>query len=322
MTTQLPCRERLNQIANFHSSMALPPSHDEIEAMARALLAAYEQEPVAAIKSSQYLHGFYHAYAEWLKSGSDGRFSCTGGLCANLFDYCEREGIDSDKVLNEMHAQFVSAGLKEKLPFNACSTDFDVESTDGECHLNEERRRWVLARIADGVKTAPVPAVQPVMFIDGDISSEDADKLAKVIREFNEEDERPLAKMARIIRENPHPTNECDMPRSEQVTAVPVISDEVIDRIVIPLNADGLDEEQYHCEWHLYHDRERIRKALREYFAAPPIPTEIPTALPDEMTIKDACKFVQDMRIFDDVVVIVMRTWNACRAAMLNGGKS
>jgi hypothetical protein len=27
--------------------------------------------------------------------------------------------------------------------------------------------------------------------------------------------------MARIIRENPHPTNECDMPRSEQVTAVP-----------------------------------------------------------------------------------------------------
>lgn len=43
-------------------------------------------------------------------------------------------------------------------------------------------------------------------------------------------------------------------------------------------------------------------------------------AVPDEMTIKDACKFVQDMRIFDDVVIIVMRTWNACRAAMLNGG--
>lgn len=39
--------------------------------------------------------------------------------------------------------------------------------------------------------------------------------------------------------------------------------------------------------------------------------------VPDEMTIRDACKFVQDMRVFDDVVVIVMRTWNACRAAML-----
>lgn len=61
----------------------------------------------------------------------------------------------------------------------------------------------------------PAPVVQPVMFIDGDISSEDADKLAKVIREFNEEDERPLAKMARIIRDNPHPTNECDMPKAQ-----------------------------------------------------------------------------------------------------------
>ena len=39
--------------------------------------------------------------------------------------------------------------------------------------------------------------------------------------------------------------------------------------------------------------------------------------VPDEMTIRDACKFVQDMRLFDDVSVIVMRTWNACRAAML-----
>lgn len=61
----------------------------------------------------------------------------------------------------------------------------------------------------------PAKTVQPVMFIDGDISSEDADKLAKVIREFNEEDERPLAKMARIIRENPHPINECDMPKGQ-----------------------------------------------------------------------------------------------------------
>ncbi|MDT7007337.1 hypothetical protein [Klebsiella variicola] len=44
--------------------------------------------------------------------------------------------------------------------------------------------------------------------------------------------------------------------------------------------------------------------------------------VPEEMTIMDACKFVQDMRLFDDVSVIVMCTWNACRAAMLNGGKS
>lgn len=48
-------------------------------------------------------------------------------------------------------------------------------------------------------------------------------------------------------------------------------------------------------------------------FTAPPLRA---VTVPDEMTIRDACKFVQDMRIFDDVSVIVMRTWNACRAAM------
>lgn len=52
----------------------------------------------------------------------------------------------------------------------------------------------------------------PLMFIDGDISPDDADKLAAVIRDFNEETESPAARMARIIRENPHPTNMCDMP--------------------------------------------------------------------------------------------------------------
>lgn len=75
--------------------------------------------------------------------------------------------------------------------------------------------------IAPLYRHAQQPVVQPVMFIDGDISTEDADKLAKVIREFNEEDERPLAKMARIIRENPHPTNECDMPKAQPAPVVP-----------------------------------------------------------------------------------------------------
>ncbi|SBA31068.1 ead/Ea22-like family protein [Citrobacter amalonaticus] len=63
-------------------------------------------------------------------------------------------------------------------------------------------------------RVAELEAMQgkPVMFIDGDISSADADKLAAVIREFKEETETPAARMARIIRENPHPTNMCDMP--------------------------------------------------------------------------------------------------------------
>lgn len=57
----------------------------------------------------------------------------------------------------------------------------------------------------------------PLMFIDGDISPDDAEKLATIIRDFNEETETPAARMARIIRENPHPTNMCDMPSTDRI---------------------------------------------------------------------------------------------------------
>ena len=56
MTAQLPSKVRLAQIASFTKSMTLPPSHDEIEAMAHALLAAHEQEPVRHV--IQQLRGY------------------------------------------------------------------------------------------------------------------------------------------------------------------------------------------------------------------------------------------------------------------------
>lgn len=40
-------RERIELIANFHRAMTLPPSHDEIEELARMALAAMDSEPVA-----------------------------------------------------------------------------------------------------------------------------------------------------------------------------------------------------------------------------------------------------------------------------------
>lgn len=115
-----------------------------------------EQPAPAVIQSSQLLHDFYRAYADWLISGGDGQFSCVNGLCANLFDYCDRKGVGSAQALNEMHVQFVTAGMNEKLPFNTSVTDFDAESADGKCHLNTARRKWVFRRIIDGVKPALV----------------------------------------------------------------------------------------------------------------------------------------------------------------------
>lgn len=48
MTSKLT-RERIELIANFHRAMTLPPSHDEIEELARMALAAMDSEPVGTL---------------------------------------------------------------------------------------------------------------------------------------------------------------------------------------------------------------------------------------------------------------------------------
>ena len=54
MTSKLT-RERIELIANFHRAMTLPPSHDEIEELARMALAAMDSEPVAVPDHLTYL---------------------------------------------------------------------------------------------------------------------------------------------------------------------------------------------------------------------------------------------------------------------------
>jgi hypothetical protein len=132
--------------------------------------------------------------------------------------------------------------------------------------------------------------------------------------------------------------------------AQPSITDEAIDRIVIPLIPEGLDEEKHHCEWNLYQDRERIRKALREYFSAPPAPAVVngrtaegwmaeallqkkiadglrksAPAVPSAISTRQAIVKMETHEPCDSVNVAYKLGWNACRAAMLavarEGGK-
>ncbi len=101
------------------------------------------------IKSSPWLYKFYVDYGKWLSGGAiPGLFSCNYGLCANLFDYFTEEAAAA--LLEEMHASFVTAGLDERLPFNADAKHFASESRAFSCHLNQARVAWVRARIEDG----------------------------------------------------------------------------------------------------------------------------------------------------------------------------
>ncbi|EED4476952.1 hypothetical protein S951_002698 [Salmonella enterica subsp. enterica serovar Oranienburg] len=61
-----------------------------------------------------------------------------------------------------------------------------------------------------------------------------------------------------------------------------------------------------------------IDNGVIEVYAAPPAPVA-----PEKMNFSTACNFVQiNGMAKEDRTILAMRAWNACRSAMLNGGKS
>ncbi|HIG9583261.1 TPA: hypothetical protein ACYEKW_004796, partial [Escherichia coli] len=98
----------------------------------------------------QQLYGFYIAYDLWLSNGAKpgGVFSRNYGLCANLFDYLTSIGASSEAALEQLHADFRSAGLNEVLPFNESKGHYYEEKGNNMCHVNPARVAWVRAQIA------------------------------------------------------------------------------------------------------------------------------------------------------------------------------
>ncbi|EMS3403054.1 hypothetical protein WJT65_004787, partial [Escherichia coli] len=96
----------------------------------------------------QQLYGFYIAYDLWLKNGAKpgGVFSQNYGLCANLFDYLTLIGTPCEAALEQLHADFRSAGLNEALPFNEGKEHYHEERGHNMCHMNPARVAWVRAQ--------------------------------------------------------------------------------------------------------------------------------------------------------------------------------
>lgn len=131
------------------------------------------------------------------------------------------EAAENNLIDSECHVAELEESLRDKqalleeLDNSICEllpcTQY-MDPPDGGSVTPLEQVRRMVADYRNRIAELEAREDKPVMFIDGDISPADADKLASVIREFNEETETPAARMARIIRENPHPTNMCDMP--------------------------------------------------------------------------------------------------------------
>lgn len=113
----------------------------------------------------QQLYGFYIAYDLWLSNGAKpgGVFSQDYGLCANLFDYLTLIGAPSEAALEQLHADFRSAGLYEVLPFNESKGHYYEEKENNKCHMNPARVAWVRAQM---VQAAPDGLVKAVRFYE------------------------------------------------------------------------------------------------------------------------------------------------------------
>lgn len=250
MTAQLPSKVRLAQIASFSKSMALLPSHDEIEAMASALLAAHEQEPVPNYIGSK---NALEAIVAFIKSSSN----------PTLSDY----NIVSERLFAD-NCQSLSSHVIEYI------------THIGEA-LEDLRQ--------DATHHAPVPAVSmpadlhpDTQKLVSDFSAALAEKLYKAQLKYGYDAD---------WKQDGWPT-QCQAHFHQHIA-----------------KGDPRDVAAY-CAFMWYHGWKTESQA--------PVP-----AVPDEQALSDLRERLVDVvgvRFSNDDDVLAI--FNACRAAMLNGGKS
>lgn len=108
------------------------------------------------MKERMLLLSFYLAYEAWVDAGAqpDGVFSRYSGLCGNLYDWCNAQKLEPYRciLLDMMHADFITAGLDEELPFNRpvsrSERSYTTEQRYCACHKNKARLEWVRRQVA------------------------------------------------------------------------------------------------------------------------------------------------------------------------------
>lgn len=116
MTRKLT-RERIELIANFHRAMTLPPSHAEIEELARMALAALDSEPVAYISKSDFDAGYPHILAR-----RDFNKACTMPVYAAQPTPVVPKSISVREAISALESEdaVTTIGQAYKMGWNAC----------------------------------------------------------------------------------------------------------------------------------------------------------------------------------------------------------
>ncbi|VGI13843.1 DUF551 domain-containing protein [Klebsiella pneumoniae] len=167
MTSKLT-RERIELIANFHRAMTLPPSHAEIEELARMALAAMDSEPVQNHIGSK---NSLDAIVSFIKSKSNPTVKCYEEVSEQLFkDNCH--GIHSHVIeyilkLGE-ELEDLRAEQAEMQPAPAATTEtISFDEWSRKCALQitlcypdfREKAKYIWDSARETQQLAPAPVV-------------------------------------------------------------------------------------------------------------------------------------------------------------------
>ncbi|HGV3479917.1 TPA: hypothetical protein ACNGY6_002761 [Klebsiella variicola subsp. variicola] len=307
MTSKLT-RERIELIANFHRAMALPPSHAEIEELARMALAAMDSEPHTDDELSNLLW-----YSQEATCHSDPNYYCefqrlaTPGLIAGIIrELQERRKADSEPVENHIGSKnsldaIVSFIKSKSNPTVKCYEEVSEQLFKDNCHGIHSHVIEYILKLGEELEDfraeqAEMPPAQPAA--DSEPVAWTWQHLKQWYVTNDEERARELAwdgvKVEQLYRHAQQPVVSADLLH----TAVSAIED-------LLTNKDRTGAGVW------FDLPFRLRSAANEQTAP---------VVPDEATAEDCPAFVKyDVTGIDEAWAC---GFNACRAAMLNGGKS
>lgn len=138
MTSKLT-RERIELIANFHRAMTLPPSHAEIEELARMALAALDSEPVAYISKSDFDAGYPHILAR-----RDFNKACTMPVYAAQPTPVVPKSISVREAISALESEdaVTTIGQAYKMGWNACRAAMLQAEPVCTCPSGDGSLRW------------------------------------------------------------------------------------------------------------------------------------------------------------------------------------
>lgn len=293
MTSKLT-RERIELIANFHRAMTLPPSHAEIEELARMALAAMDSE--SGCLPLDYLQGHKDGL-EWAARLAEANHPETG-------DWLYDDPIELAKAIRKgpdmQPAQPVEDSEPDRNPVLAYADSYRDMAKQGV----ESVPIWsVITDIERNIAPLYLHA-QPAPVVPKNCVTAEHRRVIEMLLNVC----GAAFELADDSCQQDVDGEDCHVVPDD---AFQKLSD-ALDEIENTLPTEDIDRPDVFLAWSAM-----PRAALKSILHAQPAPV-----VPESISVRQAISALESAGAVTTIGQAYKIGWNACRAAMLNGGKS